>query len=263
MSLIFFGKHSQDWMNILNNGLLTDLQQIDNELVVIDNYYVINENLKNCKYLIPLIEKHMLELYKNNIDAIMPSIESINYFRCKQNFYNYVKKNNLLDYIPKTYENILEIKNNINNLFILKPFNYNNGFGMLIVKNIYPKYFIDYIIQEYIPNNSEYAAHIISDKGKIIYNITYNYTFTNLIHINSSKLLKKLNKITLDDKYILILEKFLIPCEYTGVCCVDFIIVNDNIKVFEINPRFGGSLMKNKTDLIIMFSHLLKLKKSL
>lgn len=34
--------------------------------------------------------------------------------------------------------------------------------------------------------------------------------------------------------------------KYSGFACIDFTIKNENIIIFEINPRPGGSLIYNK-----------------
>ena len=45
------------------------------------------------------------------------------------------------------------------------------------------------------------------------------------------------------------LERILIPCKYTGFCCIDFKIVDDKLYIFENNCRLGGSLISNINDL--------------
>jgi predicted ATP-grasp superfamily ATP-dependent carboligase len=39
---------------------------------------------------------------------------------------------------------------------------------------------------------------------------------------------------------------------YYGICCIDFIydVNTKNLKIMEINPRFGGSLVDNQDDFL-------------
>lgn len=73
----------------------------------------------------------------------------------------------------------------------------------------------------------------------------------------------KMSKIDINKEYINVFEKFLIPCKYSGICNIDFIIVNDNIKIFEINPRLGGSLMMslNRKDLVKILTSCIDIQK--
>ncbi len=60
-----------------------------------------------------------------------------------------------------------------------------------------------------------------------------------------------MSKIELEYKYIKQLELFLLKCYYTGISNIDFIIYDDKIKVFEINPRLGGGLIRfDRCDLV-------------
>jgi predicted ATP-grasp superfamily ATP-dependent carboligase len=43
-----------------------------------------------------------------------------------------------------------------------------------------------------------------------------------------------------------IFEKIFKKINYTGFACSDFIVEDNNLLIFEINPRMGGSMRKNK-----------------
>jgi hypothetical protein len=51
-------------------------------------------------------------------------------------------------------------------------------------------------------------------------------------------------KLVVDDS---IFEKIFNDLNYSGFACPDFIIYNEKITIFEINPRPGGSLVANIT----------------
>jgi biotin carboxylase len=65
--------------------------------------------------------------------------------------------------------------------------------------------------------------------------------------INTSNI----SKYYLEEKYVEKLELFLSKCNYTGVCNINFVFYNEEIKVLEINPRLGGSLIRFNKDYLV------------
>jgi carbamoylphosphate synthase large subunit len=261
MIIIFFGLHNKDWMDVLNDKLIKYFPD-DTNITKITNIYDVNKLINtdlSSTYIIPLMENHMIELHNNNIKALMPSIENIKFFSCKKEFALFVKNNNLEQYAPKVYNSIDEIP--INGLYIIKPYNLNNGNDICIKQYLDKTDFDNKIVQEYIYNKKEYSSYFVSKNGYIIKCITYEFIFDNDQHIKSFPInTQNMTKIDLDYKYIKQLELFLICCKYTGICNIDFVICNDQIKVFEINPRLGGGLIRiNRCDLIEMLNEMIKL----
>lgn len=251
MSLVFYGCHDQSWMKILNDKLLPSLQSTI-QINTIHNCHTYSDELKmKYDYILPLMESNMLELHHHNIKAMMSNLDSINAFMYKNLFSDYVIKYNLTDYVPITYKSINEIPPK--KLLIIKPYNLNAGTGIYLKCGVDEEDFNEHVVQEYLEGNKEYCAHIVANKGKIELCITYEYEFKEFLHvkraINSDMILYK---VQLDAKYIDCLESFLLPCLYNGVCNINFKICDDVVKVFEINPRLGGSLMfpENREDLI-------------
>lgn len=105
----------------------------------------------------------------------------------------------------------------------------------------------NYIAQEYIPSNKEYAFHFIAIAGRIVKHVCYLHSFE---YMTSSKPYVKgsgfFNKIAkhhqLEHKHYKILERLITCSKYTGNGCIDFKLHLDNIYIFEFNTRMGGSL---------------------
>jgi len=108
----------------------------------------------------------------------------------------------------------------------------------------------EYIVQKYITSNKIYAGHILCNCGKIeIVKIYYEQKPTT-IYIHKGALTKyKSRNIT---QYELdVFSKVLQLNNYHGMCCIDYTYDEYNtIKIFEINPRFGGSLINNVNDFL-------------
>jgi carbamoylphosphate synthase large subunit len=252
MTLVFYGNHSSEWMNVLNNDLSISLNPRIN---IIYNHRAFTSKLKTFKYVIPLMEKHMIELHNGGVKAMMPDIDTIRTFMCKRKFFDYVVKFNLLDNIPKTFKSPNDIRDN--KMVIVKPYNFNSGVGMRITDTVFDFEFKYQIVQEYVHGNTEYCAYIVAKDGKIQLCFVYEFVSNNDVYIRKAVNENVIsNKVSMDQKYIDTLELFLLPCKYNGICNIDFKIDSDVVKVMEINPRLGGSLMdkNNRQDLIDIVS---------
>jgi len=98
----------------------------------------------------------------------------------------------------------------------------------------------DYFCQEIIGGVNEYATHILFKDGKIVETLTVEYTFYDEIPINgkSSFAYTQIVKCKHLDTFSSILNAI----GYEGLCCFDYKVKDGKPKIFEINPRFGGSL---------------------
>jgi carbamoylphosphate synthase large subunit len=112
------------------------------------------------------------------------------------------------------------------------------------------------IISEYIKHDIIFAGHFLVVDGVLIDKI-YFYVNIEPNSIYSGRLLnyKVSEKLSCDESiFMKIFEKL----NYSGFTCVDFTICDGNIRIFEINPRIGGSLIFN---VIYLDRFLSKLKK--
>ena len=243
MTLAFYGKHSDKWMATLHPSLVEALQP---KIHTIQNIFVVRKSLESFDYVLPLMEFHMLELHARGIRAMMPDLETVRMCMCKRRFSQYVLAHNLTQYAPKTYtaddpgDGLLRI---------VKPYSRNSGSGMRITKNVMKHEYKTRVVQEYLPNRDEFCAFIVANKGRIVYCTVIQSTFSDSIHIKKAVSAEDVanNRIVLlDQKHIDILGMVLLPCSYTGVCNIDFLLHDDVVKVLEINPRLGGSLMYPK-----------------
>jgi carbamoylphosphate synthase large subunit len=263
MSLIFFGGCSNKWLNVLNHNLLPHLQPT---IQIIKNYLNYTPRLITYNYILPLMETHMLLLHKHRIKAMMPDLQTIKIFTCKKLFSQYVIKYNLINYTPQTFSSLKDIenfKNTQNSVkFIIKPYNLYAGQGMIITDTIRELDINNFVVQEYIHTNIEYCAYIVAKNGKIQYSVIYKYIFQTDPYVKTAvdqNMVNNSEKIILDQQYIDCLELFLLPCHFNGVCNIDFKIHNNTLKLFEINPRLGGSLMfkKNHQDLVEIIKNII------
>lgn len=249
-------------MDVLSPSILPKINKVLLEigLEIIDEILNIFNMLDLISYIkekdnykiIPLLESHMQELCNANIkNVVMANFDIIYKFSNKKLFTDYVRENDLESYVPLTYQNFDQIPSD--SLLIVKPFCNSNGYGMEIKNRITKNEFRRNIIQKYIENIEEYVSHIVAIDGKIIHCITYNYIFDKDIHIKVYPVnTNNTKKVEISKYYIDIMEKFLSKCSYNGMCNIDFVITKEgDIKIFEINPRLGGSMIRNNNEDLI------------
>ena len=180
-------------------------------------------------------------------------IENIKLLDNKTKFNDYMVANLLGDYIPKVY---MEINDDICNTYdslsypcLLKTSIGCGGGGIKIInsyKDILTIPYKNYFIQELIADNIEYGGHFYVYNGLIKCSAFYMEIYNNKTFIKIGKM-NKYNKIEnkeWDKLFGVIFNKL----NYTGFACANFKVVNNVVKIFEINPRFGGTLIHDKDD---------------
>lgn len=189
---------------------------------------------RNVKYLCPSLEIYDLLNSKIQFAALM-----------RDHFSDYSPR--IYDYLPDSYP------------FICKQDVGEYGYGCHIIKNTddlsafmqnNPNYIKKYTIQEMIPGNLEYTAHLLVVDGIIKYSLVCEMKFTSDIFVKGHHtrfILKR--KYTERHNYFDAFESILSKLSYSGLCCVNYKVVDNTAKIFEINPRIGSSLMYDKTSM--------------
>lgn len=205
----------------------------------------------NIDYILPLSDKdynilqNTNEIEEFNDIILYPSKENIELLGNKLNFTKFMIEKFII-MIPKVYylENI-RFEELIEYPLISKPIYSTNGKNMFIIKNENEmnKCKNKIIIQKYIEFIYEYSAFFLSIKGKII-----NWKIIKKAYPKYH--IKKCNFINYEEIKnfpIQLLEKITNEINYTGGGNIDFKYdeENNNIYIFEFNPRFGGSAFTN------------------
>jgi glutathione synthase/RimK-type ligase-like ATP-grasp enzyme len=105
-----------------------------------------------------------------------------------------------------------------------------------------------FIIQELINYDIYWTGHFFVYHGEIKFEIYYKAFNTLENFIKCGKITNYVRE--LHSKFRYIFDKIFVKLNYTGVACIDFCLdsVSNDCKIFEINPRFGGSIVHNDED---------------
>jgi len=171
----------------------------------------------------------------------------------KTKFSNFMTSNGFDDYIPKKYyKTSFKIKFPV----IFKHSVTSSGIGSEICYNMddlnrkIKEAKKKYIIQEYIVSKSEYAGNMYVKNGVIIHSIYYRKDYDQKYYIqrgsmfNQKGTYKRIDPEPMRKHENNVFSKILRKLNFTGFLCFDFKIVDDTVKIFEINPRLGGTLLR-------------------
>jgi len=231
---------------------------IDPDTHLIQNDFVeINDVMTSCKdknvnmifvYACEHTEfilKYYNEVKEHQIKFLIPHKKVYECFNDKIKFYNFMEFKGLGKYIAQIYDSI-------NVPCILKHNKSDYGRNTFVINKIDDvpvdidvNNLNDYIICEIIEGNKEYATHILAVNGKIVKELTIEHTFDDDIFVHGitkkpfTSLTVNIHGTSLD-----VFKKIIKMTNYSGILCIDYKIKDDIPKIFEINPRAGGSLFR-------------------
>ncbi len=110
---------------------------------------------------------------------------------------------------------------------------------------------VSYIVQAFVPGNVEFGGHFYVEGGAVRKQAFYRCTRDASMLVQRGRMPNFTRLEDLDEASEL--ESMFGAVNYTGFACVDFKVTRDGIKIFEVNPRLGGSLMHNGPDLMSFF----------
>ena len=94
--------------------------------------------------------------------------------------------------------------------------------------------------QEIIRGRSEFATHILFANDRIVKSLDIRYEFDTDIPIKGQD--KALYTVIGKCHFLNLFASILRSIGFEGLCCVNYKIVDGRPYIFEINPRFGGTL---------------------
>jgi len=176
--------------------------------------------------------------------AIVPTAAAVELCDDKLAFVEILQGAGLHPFVPKHLDACPSVP------FVLKKRRGNFGRGTVVVEDAVGREQADqrlasgdYFAQDLVIGDVEYATHILISRGEIVYH------FTTVFRMNNDRSIKGIEQngryigVFDANPYLSIFQKMLNLVEFkSGICCFDYKIADGSPKIFEINPRFGGSL---------------------
>ena len=197
--------------------------------------------------LVPLMDQH-IAICPRIGRCLFPSREAAGIFSNKLKFEHYVDHAGLSLHAPATFS-----ADNPEFPCVLKRVDLNSGRGVAVIRNRAalssalrqePWIGHSHVLQEFVETESDFVTHAVCRRGQIMWHCTYRYELGLEDPIQRPDNKGSISRVALSDENVGVLTRFLEPLAYDGPVTFDYRFSRDGVlKVIEINPRLGGSLM--------------------
>jgi predicted ATP-grasp superfamily ATP-dependent carboligase len=206
------------------------------------------KNVSNI-VIIPLMETHLYEM-PTNFTSLTSTPALVQLMADKLKLTENLNTNGFARYVPKTWTNPTDSKFPC----IIKRRELNGAQGIKLLKSFHelhnvlsePEFNLkSCFFQDFISSDVEYVCHIVALNGEILFSNYFEYTMPNPEMVRGwdspTTNINRGSKLNLEVSVIF--KEIIKLLNYTGPCNIDFKMINGVPKIFEINPRLGGSLM--------------------
>jgi hypothetical protein len=100
----------------------------------------------------------------------------------------------------------------------------------------------DYVRQRWISGDLEFASHVLFDGTKALFLHTIEYQMPQGFYIKGRPTKCQSMKPIEHGRFLSLFELILTGLNFKGLCCFDYKLENGELKIFELNARYGGSL---------------------
>ena len=101
--------------------------------------------------------------------------------------------------------------------------------------------------QAFVPGETEFATHILRVGGRIRYASTFTYTMAAPALVKGAHHKPASTTFAPGCAHLDVFTDILAGLDFEGSVCIDYRLVDGRPVLFEINPRFGGSLCNDVT----------------
>ena len=192
-------------------------------------------------------------LREREIQFIVNRIETLRLFIDKQRFTRQMEDAGYGDFVSKEYS----IDDPVFPC-IVKPYSGGAGRGIFIAYSVedIPRSQEKIMLTEYLPGAQEYATTFFLKKGELIFERTYLKQAKHEPYILQTESSVDVKKV--ETPFLPLLEEIVNKLdggEEYCLCSINYKIVGDTLKIFEINPRPGYTLAQHSEDFKNFMAH--------
>ena len=180
--------------------------------------------------------------YLKGTKALVPSNEVIDLCDNKEDFADFLITNGFPHVIPR-------INGDLRYPYILKRTIGENGDGVIVISDAETERMYveelrsrDYFKQEYVDGGNEYTTHIIIHQKRVFFSKTFEFTFGERFFVKGRNYKPCSSRVVNHSHHDATFWKILNTLEYEGICCLNYKLQDNNVKLFEINPRYGYTM---------------------
>jgi carbamoylphosphate synthase large subunit len=251
--VIIFGQHSDDWMSALHPDAIVwkHLPEVKSLELISSTSEIPKTSKRRASntVIIPLMESHLYEM-ATNLKSLTSTPELVSLMADKLRLTEELIANGFAQYVPKTWANSFD------SIFpcVIKRRDLSGGEGIQILKSIQELSAVlsdtefsgkQYYFQDFVSGDVEYVCHIVALKGEILYSNYFECAMPGpeMVRGWDSPITITNRGSNLNNEVSVAFRNIVKYLGYSGPCNIDFKLTNGLPKIFEINPRLGGSLM--------------------
>ncbi len=104
-----------------------------------------------------------------------------------------------------------------------------------------------YLLQELVPGRTECVTYFLLRQGHVLWTCSFATDMDGPAVVKHENNGRNRRVIETPVNAVNAVEKILAPLAYSGFCTTDYkVMENGSVKIIEINPRFGGTLLSRE-----------------
>ncbi len=249
LTVILYGVPYGDWNAALGSRALWQDLRVVAEVRRIPAFRMLLPRSRERTVLIPMKTEHALAA-PAGYRGLIADRHTLQVLDNKADFHAYMEQHGLAAYCPARYPSAEQA------VFpcVVKRLDLSGSIGVEVVRS---RQHLDevlrspvfarrpYILQALVAGNVELATFCVCDQGRILWHWTFASIMTGPSVIKNEDNDKNRRLIEAPAEVLRQLEAVLKPLAYRGPCIVNYKRLEDGrVQIFEINPRFGGSLLQ-------------------
>ena len=249
VQLILFGIPFGDWNRMLADPLFWDSVGAVSEVWRIPAFRFLLSLVSPMAVVIPMKGEHAIAAARSR-RGLFPDERALRILNNKREFQSYIESNGLDRYCPPCYA----CPEDATFPCVVKRLDLSGSVGIEVAAS--RRHLDDilrtpvfagrpYLLQALVLGELEYATFCVADRGRITWHWTFVSTMAGPAVVKTEDNDKDRRTIEAAPGVLQQIEAVLRPLAFGGPCIVNYKMrENGDVQVFEINPRFGGSLLQ-------------------
>ncbi|MDR3471916.1 MAG: hypothetical protein P4M09_09540 [Devosia sp.] len=209
---------------------------------------IMNDGEGEDSIVLPMLEDH-IRACSGQYRGLLPEVASVNVLADKAQFARYVARQGLERLVPASYG-----VDNVVFPCVLKRTDGCGGWGVAVAWSARELAELlederwqgqPVVLQEYVPAGPDFTTHCVCRDGYILWHTSYAYELERGEVVQTPQNIRARRLSTVSDRDMRTMEALLRPLRYDGPVNIDYRRTSSgDMRVLEINPRWGGSLMR-------------------
>ncbi len=249
LKVVLYGVPYGDWNATLADADFWRSLRVVSEVWRIPAFRFLAPRCAADTVLIPMKTAHAAAVPRG-MPGLFTDKRTLSVLDNKRSFQAFIESNGLTDYCPAYFHRPEDARFPC----IVKRLDLSGSIGVVVVES--PHHLEEvlqspvfagrpYLLQALVPGDVEFASFCVCDGGRILWHWTFASAMPGRSVIKTEDNDKDRRTVEWPPGVQRQLETVLAPLDYRGPCIFNYKLTEDGrVQIFEINPRFGGSLLQ-------------------